>query len=177
MWLSHFSKREKFIALMTAGLVLIFLIYNFLLEPMLRKVEALNTEIAAQELRWRKNLRILSQEARVSSQYQKYAELIQFKGPDEQEMANILSEIEAVAKGINIRILNMKPQKIKVMEFYRNFSVDLIIEGQLKDITRFINDLQNAPHLIKVDKLHLEKESVVQPVLKALLLVSKILIP
>ena len=92
-------------------------------------------------------------------------------------MANILSEIEAVAKGINVRILNMKPQKIKAMEFYKNFSVDLIIEGQLKDITRFLNDLQNAPHLIKADKLHLVKESVVQPVLKASLLVSKILIP
>ena len=177
MKLSQFSKREKIIALISAGLILILLIYFFLLEPMLGKLDAINTEIETQELRWRKNLKILSQEAEISNQYQKYADFVRPKASDEQEMANILSEIEAVAKEVNIRILDMKPQKIKTLEFYKSFGVDLIIEGQLKDITHFLYNLQNAPHLLKTDKLHLEKESVVQPVLKASLLVSKILIP
>jgi Tfp pilus assembly protein PilO len=177
MQLSHFPQRERIILLMTAELVLILAFYVLALKPMLKKVDALNVEIAAQELLRQKSLRIIGQESRVSNQYQKYADLVKLKASEEQEMAKMLAEIEGAAKEIQIRILDMKPQKIKTIDFYRNFGVDLIIEGPLKDITHFLYDLQNLPHLIKVDRLHLEKESVVQPVLKASLTVSKSLIP
>lgn len=177
MLLSHLSKREKSIALAVLVLALIFLFYNFILDPAFRKISSLNIKITAQEAKLKKNIKVLSQETRVVEQYKQYADLLRLKTSEEQAMAKLLSEIEAVAQGINIRILDMKPQKIKTMDFYKNFSVVLIIDGQLKDVTRFLYSLQNLPQLIRVDKLQLEKESAYQPELKASLQVSKVLIP
>lgn len=176
MFLAHWSKREKLIASIVLGLAFFFLIYSLILEPLLRKLSNINAQIVVQESKFKKNLKILSQEKKVASQYKQFAELMRLKASDEQEMAKLLSEIESVAQGINIRILDMKPQRIKNIDFYKNFSVALIIDGQLKDITQFLYSLQNLPHLIKVDKLHLEKESAFQPELKASLQVSKDLI-
>lgn len=177
MFLSHLSKREKNLALLVVVAGAAFLIYNFLLDPMLKKISVLNSQIATQETKWKRNQRVLGQEIKVSGQYQKYAELMQLKVSEEQEMANLLSEIESVAQGVKIRILDMKPKKIRNVDFYKNFSVDLTIDGPIKEITQFIYDLQNLPHLIKVEKLRMEKESTLQPTLKAYLLVSKVLIP
>jgi len=177
MLTAHLSKREKIIVLIVSGLVCLFLIYNFLFAPMFNKIAALNQNIAKTELRLRKDLGILNQEKNISKDYQSFSEVIRLKAPEEQEMAKILSEIEGVAQGINIRILDMKPKKIRPIDFYKDFSVDLVIDGQINDIIHFIYNLQSLPHLIKVEKLRIEKESVLQPTLKANLTVSKVLIP
>lgn len=177
LFLNRLSKREKLIALVVLVLALCFVVYNFILDPMLKKISSLNSDIEAQEIKLKKNIKIISQEAQVAGQYKQYSDLMKLKTSEEQAMAKLLSEIEAVAQGINIRILDMKPQKIKTIDFYKNFSVAFTIDGQLKDITQFLYSLQNLPHLIKVDKLQLEKESVYQPELKASLQVSKVLIP
>lgn len=172
---ANFSRREKIFAFLAIGAGLFFMAYTFILRPMFSKLAAQEEEIGSGDLQWKKSLKILSQEQSITRQYQPYSEILKLKGSDEQEMARVLSEVEAVAKGINIRVLDMKPKKVKSLDLYKSFSVDLVVEGAVRDISRFMLELQSPPRLIKVEKFRLQKESSAQPALKAFLVVSKVL--
>lgn len=175
--LLNLSKREKNILISIAALLFLYFVYSFVFSPLLERISALNKEIEARELKLTKNQKILSKEKFVSSDIKIYEKYLKQNSSDEQEMASILSEIEAVAHQLNIRINDMKPHKVKKIDFYNSFSVDIETEAALQEIAKFIYTLQTPPHLLKADKVRLEKQVSTSPTLKGHLLVTKILIP
>jgi Tfp pilus assembly protein PilO len=169
--------RGRNIVLVAASLAAAILAYNFLVRPVMQRDSFLNRQIAAKNLQLMKNRQVISEFNNVNRQYQKYAGIMKQARPEGQEMSAMLSQIETAGQGIQIRLQDMKPRDIKTADFYKVFSVDLTVEGRLNDIILFIYKLQNPPNLIRTDKLSIEKESSLQPGLKAYLQVSKILIP
>ncbi|MFZ5801239.1 MAG: hypothetical protein ACOY3D_07715, partial [Candidatus Omnitrophota bacterium] len=126
---ANFSRREKLFAFLAIGAGLFFMAYTLVLRPMFSRLVIQDEEISSGDLQWKRYLKILGQEQSITRQYQPFSEILRLKGSDEQEMARVLSEIEAVAKGMDIRVLDMKPKKVKSSELYKSFSVDLIVEG------------------------------------------------
>ena len=178
MIFSDFAKREKILLFITIGLGLTFLIYNFLIRSLTLKFATLNKEILTNEMKLSKNLKILRKKDKVQNEYMKYSQLLKQNNSDEQEMATLLSEIESVAREIAIRISDMKPRAIKAIDFYKRLSVDIEVEAELSEITKFIYNLQNKPYLFNIDRLRFERKSRRRSsTLKGYLLVSKDLIP
>jgi Tfp pilus assembly protein PilO len=154
-----------------------FALYSFVFAPLAEKISFLDKEIDSRELRLKKSQKILSREQVVEGDFKKHEQYLKQNSSDEQEMASLLSEIENVAHQVNVRINDMKPRKVKRVDFYNNFAVEIQSEGSLAEITKFIYTLQNPPHLLKAEKLRLEKQAIATSTLKGFLLVSKILIP
>ncbi len=175
--LLNLSKRERNILIVIAALLSSYAAYAFFFEPLTDRLSVLNKEIGAKQLKLKKNKKILSREKSVTSDYQKYEKYLKQGSSDEQEMASVLSEIEAVAHSVNIRINDMKPHKVKRIDFYNNFAVEIESEGKLLEIVKFIYQLQSPPHLLKAEKVRLERQATVNASLKGYLLVTKILIP
>ena len=175
--LLNISRREKNIAIVITVFLVSFAVYSFIFTPLLEKLSVLNKEIESKELKLTKNQKILNREKLVANDYKKYEQYLRQKASDEQEMASVLSEIEAIAHQINIQINDMRPQRVKKEGFYNSFIIEVDAEAGLKDITRFIYILQSPPHLLRAEKLRLEKQIMASPTLKCYLLVSKILIP
>ena len=96
---------------------------------------------------------------------------------DEQEMSALLSEVESITGDIDIHISDMKPLKVKSIDFYKKFSVELEAEGLLDNLTKFIHTLQSQPHLLKVERIRLERRSMRTEKLKGFLLITRIRIP
>ncbi len=175
--LLNLSKRERNISMVIALLLFSYAAYSFLFAPLAERLSVLNKEIAAKELKLKKNKKILGREQVVTADYQKYEKYLRQGSSDEQEMASVLSEIEAVAHSVNIRINDMKPRKVKKIDFYNSFAVEVESEGKLLEIVKFIYQLQSPPHLLKAEKVRLERQASSAASLKGYLLVTKILIP
>ena len=92
-------------------------------------------------------------------------------------MASILSEIESVANEINMGVADMKPKKVKRIDFYNNFSATLTVEGELASIIRFLYVLQNTPHFFTADEVYFERSIMRTTQIKCRLVLSKALIP
>jgi len=178
MTFSNFSKREKAVLSITVSLIFVFLIYNFAIQPITAKFEALKKKILINERKLKKNLSVLGQKDMVESEYLKYSQLLKQKDSDEQEMSALLSDIESIAQEVAIRVTNMKPKGVKSVNFYKRLSVDIEVEAELNEITKFIYNLQKEPHLLSVDNLRLkQKRRHRSSVLRGYLLVTKDLIP
>jgi Tfp pilus assembly protein PilO len=175
--LLNISQREKNIAIVILVFLFLFAAYSFVFTPLLEKLSVLNREIEAKELKLIKNQKIFNREKFVANDYKKYEQYLRQKASDEQEMASVLSEIEAIAHQINIQISDIRPQRVKKEGFYNSFIIEVDAEASLKDITRFIYTLQSPPHLLRAEKLRLEKQIATSPTLKCYILVTKILIP
>ncbi|MFH1655814.1 MAG: type 4a pilus biogenesis protein PilO [Candidatus Omnitrophota bacterium] len=175
--LKNISKREKIILTICALLILAYFLFNFVFEPIKRKIDDLNNEILTKELKLKKNYKVLNLKDVQEVEYKKYSDIMLQKDSDEQEMSSLLSEIESVSAGIDMRVSDMKPLRVKVMDFYKKFSVELEAEGLLDDITRFIHTIQNKPYLLEIERLRLERRSMRTDKLKAFMLINRIRIP
>jgi Tfp pilus assembly protein PilO len=158
-------------------LIVIYLVFNFAIWPIKEKIDSLNNEIAAQELKLKKSSKKLNLKDSQDQEYNKYVDYIKQKYSDEQEMSALLSQIESVSAKMQIRVSDMKPLRVRAIDFYKKFSVELEAEGLLDEIARFIHAVQNQPYLLDVDRLRLEKRSMRTNNLKAFILISRIRIP
>lgn len=177
MMLPHLSKREKVIFYLSLTTASIFLIYNFVLEPLHKKIQELNQKIEAKKIKLEKNLLVLNKKEKIEERYNKYFKNLQLKGTDEEEVAIFLAEIEKLAQKNAVHITDMKPRAPKAVDFYKRFTVDLEAEADIKQITQFIYQVQNTAQLLRVDRLRLETKSSQSQSLKSYLVISKILIP
>ncbi len=175
--LLNINKRERNIFIIIGVLLFSYAVYSFIFAPLADKLSSLNSDIESRELKLRKNQKILSREGSVSADYKKHEQYLRQNASDEQEMASILSEIEAVAHQVNIRINDMKPHKVKRIDFYNSFAVEIESEAGLQGIVKFLYTLQNPPHLLKAERVRLEKQVIGSDSLKGHFLVTKILIP
>jgi len=173
----HFSAREKIILSVCVAIILLYLGINFVFEPLKARLNDLNSQIALRELKLKKSNKVLDNQTGVEANYKKYADLIKQKANDEQEMSALLSEIESITKEIKISISDMKPSRVRVVDFYKKFSVELEAEGLLEDLTKFIHTLQSQPHFLKIERLRLERRSMRTNTLKGSILISRIRVP
>lgn len=171
------STREKIIFSICVLLAITYMGYHFIFIPLQGSQVTLEDKIRVAQKRLRNNERIMAQEKVVDEEYEKYAAYFQQKSSDEQEIASILSQIEALANDMQLRVADMKPKKVKRMDFYNNFSATLTIEGELAAIIRFLYTLQNMPHLFKADEVYFERSSIRTTQMRCRLILSKALIP
>lgn len=172
----NLSKREKRISLLTGGVILFALLYNFLFEPMVKIWVDLDKQILTKEIRLKKNLQTISQREIIESKYARYVGLIPVGGesPDEKRAAELLSEIERIASDAAVRINEMKPRQVKDFESYRKFTIELETEASIADLLRFIYDLESQPRFLKVEKLRLNAKDTQSHILKCYILIMQI---
>ncbi|MFC1704072.1 type 4a pilus biogenesis protein PilO [Candidatus Omnitrophota bacterium] len=173
----HLSKRERNIVLIGSTFAIVVLLFNFVVAPMVSRFQELHQQIAAKEVKIKKNMKILKDKDRIEAEYEEYIGYMKQKTSDEQEMASLLSEVESAAQALEIRITDMKPRKVKTVEFYKGLAVELEAEGPLKQITEFIYTIQSPPHMLQVERVRLERRSARKPELKTNMLITRILIP
>ena len=83
----NMSQRERNILLFGAIIVLCYSLYSFVIEPLMTRFDNLNQQIAAAELKLKKNLKILRDSKMIEEEYRKFADYMKQKASDEQEMA------------------------------------------------------------------------------------------
>lgn len=170
------SNRENIILAVCLLLGFAYTGHHFVFKSLKGSLTSVEDKVKSGEKRLKSYLKILKKEKAVDEEYNIYSALFRQSAPDDQQMTSVLSEIEAVANEVNMRLADIKPRRVKRAEFYNNFSVSLTIEGEPADIIRFLYALQNNPHFFKADEVYFERSSVRTTQLRCRLILSKALI-
>lgn len=178
MILKNITKREKTIFLITFVVILIMLCYNFLIEPLTKKITFANNEIGVSQIELNKIQRLLLEREEILSFYEQYAKDVKIKGAsDEEAIANFLSNVESLARKSSVLINDVKPKPTKDFDNYKKFSFDLEIDGSIDNITKFIYELESSSEAIKVERLQISVKTGKDDILKADLTISKLTMP
>ncbi|MBU1090284.1 MAG: hypothetical protein KKC42_00365 [Candidatus Omnitrophica bacterium] len=154
--LDKLNKREKILALVVGGLLLVFMFKILIFGPLVGKLSNVGQEISQTQLSIRKYLEIVERKEdilKAQEQIQRYSGL---KGTDQEKMTTILSKIETVARKAGLSILDMNPQAtVKTGVPPTIYRVQLRAEADMESIVDFIYNLENSDILFKIDKLDL----------------------
>ena len=171
------STRESMILMVCLLLAAGYIGYNFVFQPMEEELTILDSKIRIAEKRLRDSRRTILKAPGITAEYENFENAFKQKESDSQVMAGILSEIESAASDMDLRLTDMKPQKVKELEFFNRFSVGLAVEGEFETIMRFLYSLQRDTLRFSIDELRLEKRSLRSSLIRCQLTLSRYLIP
>ena len=154
-----------------------FILNIVIIKPIKNLANDMEVEIENSKQRFQKQLKLIEKSKKLEKESEEYLESFRQTVSDGQAMSSILAEIEATASENGMKVSDVKPKRVKKVDFYNQFSVSLSINGQLKDIARFLYALQNLPHLFNVDEFVLEKNVPSAPVMDCRVVLSRIFIP
>lgn len=170
------SSRERFIFILALAVLSAFFVFQRVWGPIHAwRINIRQNGISSQR-DLEKMLSLIQESPVIEGEYAEYAAYFLQTQEDEAEMARLLSHVEAVASHLNVRLWEVKPQRIRPRDFYNDFSVHLMLEEDLLVMVHFLYTLQNPPYLFAVTEMRLEKSSPKKTSLKCYLVLSRTLI-
>ncbi|MFH1318911.1 MAG: type 4a pilus biogenesis protein PilO, partial [Candidatus Omnitrophota bacterium] len=172
-----FSKKEKLWLVIAAIFIFVAAIDRLVVSPINTRMKQLSQEIKIKEKQLARNLRNLSQKETVSKEYEKYMKYVKKIGSNEEEVARILSAIESLARKSAVYLVDIKPQAPKDIDFYREYVVEVTVEGEMESIVRFLYELNISEQLLRAEKLQINLKEKATSVIKAGIIVTQVLVP
>jgi len=164
-----FSKREKNIFMIAVIFIAAALSGNFIFEPCLKKWQSLNNEILVKKAGITKDIRLVKRGDSIIREYNIYAK-------PAQNITMILNNVENQADSLGIKTSDIKPGQAIERSFYKEYNIELKIEGEMKDIVKFLSALIKTPTLAALKKFDFKLISQNPPVFKGTIVLSKIII-
>lgn len=149
------SKREKIILFATIGIIAFAVVFNLFLAPLLSKNSDLNRQINFTRTKIKKYLWLLSHKDKLQAKYNKFYAGVRIQSESQDPLVTALSELEALAKNANIRIIDIRPQQTKPSDLYPEILIDVRLEGTMEGYLNFIYNLENSPSLFKIRRFQL----------------------
>jgi hypothetical protein len=175
-FLAHLSKRDK-LKFYAAGIfVLIALFDRLMIAPISAKLQSLDKQIAEKKAGIKVDLRILGEKERIELESAKYKSFFTREGTAEEEMSALMKEVETLANKSTVYLLDMKPGAVKDSATFKQYTVTLNCEGELKRLIEFMYAIETSRKLLKTDKLQISLKSRESDTLKCNLSISKIIL-
>lgn len=149
------SKRERIILYATIAVIVFAIGFNFLIAPLLTKNDVLNKEIGLTRTKLKNYLRLLAQKDYLETKYSSLSLNLKISAESLDPMTGALAEVEELAKNANIRIIDIRPQTLRLSDLYPAVLMDLRSEGTMEGYLRFIYNLENSPSLLRIKKFQL----------------------
>lgn len=150
------SKKLRNTAFSLGGLVFIFLLFGFVLRPLMEKINKVQQDVKLAEARVRKGLTVQAKKDDIIKEYKIYKFYLNQKGISErQKLGNFLKELERISQEANLSITNLNPRDTKTEEEILLYSADLKAEGDIEEILFFFSKVQESKLLVRVDKFSL----------------------
>jgi Tfp pilus assembly protein PilO len=157
--MKNLNKREKLILMITLGLAVFFVVYQFMIKPLREGGADIDDRLHLQQQQLAKVHQLMSQKDQIEAMYQSLTGLLGTSQPDETQIPVIVAKIETTAHESNIHIVDIQPQKSFKQKEAKFLPVELEIEGQWMDIVRFFYILQQRPNFYFINDLNLEKKA------------------
>jgi DNA-binding HxlR family transcriptional regulator len=177
VFLNKLSKKERIGLFISVGFVVLALLDRLIISPINNRFEQINREIKISEKQLAHSLRNLNQKDIISREYQKYIQYVKKSASDEEETAKILGEIEELARSSAVYLVDMKPQTPRKVDFYKEYTVEIEAEAEMESLVNFLHQLNTSSHLLRAEKLRLNLKGKESSVIKAAILITKVLIP
>ena len=174
VWYNRLSAREQRVLQVGVACVFLWLLDTAIFRPVWGLYVSTKEEIALAEMTLARNKTNLERKESVESAYTKYRSFVKPAGNDEEENANLLSEIERLARSNQVVLVDMKPREIKVSQFHKEYTAELDAESDMKNLIGFIYQLEQSGQLMKVFHSKFSPKDAKSDVIKAKIVVTKI---
>lgn len=155
MFLSRLGKKERYIAYIAVFIAGAVIFDKLVLGPILKRLKDLNITISRKEKELNNALQIIAQKENINSTYQEYSKDIMQKLSDQKETAQLLSEIEKIAKKTGVSLIGMKPSQVKENKFHNEYIVQIEAEADVSSLVDFLYKLERTSKLIRVGEFRL----------------------
>jgi Tfp pilus assembly protein PilO len=176
-FVARLSKREKIIFYVAISFVSLTLLDRLIISPIYSKIKSLNKEIQERESSIKKNLHILAQKDRISSEITKYASFLSSAKSEEEETTSILKEIENLANKSSVYLVDMKPAGLKGIGTSKKYLINLNCEAQMEQLSDFMYNIENSNELLTIEKYQISPKSKESSVVKCSMSIAKIIMP
>ena len=177
MFIDNFSKRERYLAIITLSVVLIAVVYAFLIAPLSMVWKNLNNQIRSKINTLEKDSNILANQNALESDYAKLSKYAKSGRSDEQAAADTLTYIENVSRNDSCFIINIKPVGVTNGPSYKEILTDVTAEASMEQFSKFLYDIENPrDNLINIKRFTISTKSGQTGPLKGTFLISKILL-
>ena len=176
MFLNKLSKKERTGLLIAAAIVSAAFLDRFVISPINEKIQQINRETKINEKLLECNLRSLMQREVIAGQYRSYIQYVKKAGSAEEVVAEILGEIEKLARATGVCLVDTKPQSPKHGNFYKEYSVEVEAESEMSSFIEFLHQLNNSSQLFRAGKINLTLKGKDVSTIKVSILVTKIVI-
>lgn len=175
MPVKNLSERERAILIVTVALAVSAAAYGLVIEPAGTAWNALKNDITSKENTIIKDKELLSRYDALEEEYKKFPTLIEKGESEERETQNALASIETISKESGCHIANVKPRQSKKVGSYREISFEVIAEGDIETISRFMYNLETSKALLRIKRFTITSRSEPSGALKSIFLINKIL--
>ena len=173
----EFTRREKIILAVCIVLIGMYTVVQFIVRPAREKQETMDQKIQTSERRLEKNRYVIKTAKDADEQYTTIFKMLGQSGSDDTERSAMLSAIQEIADQAGVNIANMQPQKTLNKESYKEFSVQLMIDGPWASIVEFLHHVQDQPNYFDIEEINLEKNSTSNASIRGRLILNRIRIP
>ncbi len=170
--LKKMNKRERYAIVLAAGVIGIFLMVTFIVEPFLNKKDQLKKSLRDKAV-------ILEQMQQLQSEYgalTQKAEVSKALFSRRQKGFKLFSFMDqlAGAAGIKDQIIYMKPTtKAQINSPYKISRVEMKLDGiTLKQLTTYLHSVETSQNMVDVKRISISKKDKKQGLLTAVLQVE-----
>lgn len=175
MFFSKLSKVERIGLVVAAFVIIAVFVDRLVVNPLGVKLRRMNKEIALSEKKLAYDLRNIQNRDLIEGEYKKHKDFVKKSAvSDEEDVSNMLAEIEALARSAGVDLVDIKPLAPRQVDFYKEYSAEVTIEGGMEHIVTFLHQLNGSPQLLRAVKLRLGVKQKDSPGLKATLLVTNV---
>jgi Tfp pilus assembly protein PilO len=173
---SRLSKRELYVFYISTLVVAVVFFDKVVINPLIVKIEKLNSEIFIQEKRLQKSLYLLSQEEFIISEHEKYTQHVKQVTSDGEEKSRLLAEIEKTARKASVLLKDVKLDLREGNGPYKKYIVEIETESKIAYLVDFIYLLEKSPQLLRVGNFYLTPIKDKSQILKAKMTITETLI-
>ena len=177
MILQKLTSREKKILSVVIGLLILVTGYHGVLTPLSSKINEMDTEIFAMQMKLRKAKTFIRQGDAIREEAKKHPNLSQMDaGTDEEEIARLLNFIEQTARQVGVSLSDVKPEPVQSDKVSKRYSVELNAESNLDQLMEFVYSLEHSPQILKINKITTALKEEKSTALRSFLVVERVVV-
>jgi len=170
------SNKEKVGMSFAIAFLLIAGTDRLIVNPIRGRFQRVDQAIKINEKQLGHDLRNVHLKKQIEEEFEKYVQYVERSGSDAEESKKFLGEIESLAQRSNVDLVNIKPQKPKEVDFYKEYSVEIEAEGKIADLVIFLHHINMSVQLLRVETLRLNAKETENKILKSSMLITKVLV-
>ena len=145
--------RQRRLLMITVVVVGSALVYGKAIDPRIQRGAALHTQLDLTREELAEIRSLIAHREEISAHSRELQKQVAPEGNDEAEMKSLLEEIEGLTQRSRMKVLSLRPQRMRDMGYYHLLSVELVSEGSQRDVARFLYNLGGSQQLLRVDRM------------------------
>jgi len=167
------KNREKILAILTIAIIITMMIFISVVAPRLKERKIKLGQLSNLQLRLTKIRSDILLKDRIDSLYQQIEPLLESGENQQQEISLFTRQLSDIYSSLNVKIRSVKILPVSNENFYRKLVIKLEMSCPVKELLKFVHELETISEPVKIEKFDLKTADIVDN-LRLSLLISKV---